>query len=185
MDALPAQFNFGVLPKLTKAKLKKVIKYFESHQHEEKETVTVTTKDGNTFEKEMIKTKAPPCLTDLADNINISRGVVYRWYDKYKPFRLIVDKYVEKIKHDYLVTNGLLGKYNPAVTQLILKTKHKYSDFEPESANTREVPKTFNVQINQFLASQGADPVPDKEPPKQLPAFKDVESLPDDDDITP
>lgn len=69
---------------------------------------------------------AVPTVVGLALEIGVSRSTCYEWADRDDRFSDIFTR-VESTQERRLVTGGLEGDYNPAITKMML-TKHGYTD---------------------------------------------------------
>lgn len=69
-----------------------------------------------------------PQISGLALHLGVHRDTLYEWAkdEKKKTFSDIFEQ-VKAKQENVLVNNGLLGKYNSAITKMML-TKHGYSD---------------------------------------------------------
>ena len=67
-----------------------------------------------------------PTVVGLALEIGVSRSTCYLWAQEDERFSDIFTR-VEETQERGLVRGGLEGKYNPAITKMML-TKHGYSD---------------------------------------------------------
>jgi len=76
---------------------------------------------------------AVPTAVGLALEIGVHRSTCYEWAKEDERFSDIFMR-VESTQERKLVTGGLEGKYNPAITKMML-TKHGYSD-KVEQAHT-------------------------------------------------
>jgi hypothetical protein len=68
-----------------------------------------------------------PTIIGLAYFLEVATNTVYNWANEDKPEFLSVFTRVEQLQHNKLISGGLLGDYNPAITKMML-TKHGYSD---------------------------------------------------------
>ena len=75
-----------------------------------------------------------PTLVGLAIHLDVAPNTIYNWATEANPEFLRVFTRVEQLQHRGLVNGGLSGKYNPAITKMML-TKHGYSD-KQELAHT-------------------------------------------------
>ena len=69
---------------------------------------------------------AVPTAVGLALEIGVHRSTCYEWAKQDERFSDIFTR-VEETQERVLVNGGLGGKYNPAITKMML-TKHGYSD---------------------------------------------------------
>jgi len=75
-----------------------------------------------------------PTLVGLAIHLEVATNTIYNWATEANPEFLRVFTRVEQLQHRGLVNGGLSGKFNPAITKMMM-TKHGYSD-KQELAHT-------------------------------------------------
>ena len=68
-----------------------------------------------------------PTIVGLAIHLDVTTKTIYNWATEEKPEFLRIFTRVDQLQHRALVNGGLSGKYNPAITKMML-TKHGYSD---------------------------------------------------------
>lgn len=93
------------------------------------------------FEGEVV-----PTVVGMCRYIKRGKTTVYNWIadeDKTKDdFRDIVSA-LEESQHLYLVNKGLVGKFNPMITKLMMG-KHGYSDKQEIESSVKAETKNFN-----------------------------------------
>ena len=99
---------------------------------------------------------AIPSIVGLAKVLHISSKVLHEWMkdDRKKEFRYIIDTLRDN-QHEVLVSNGLNGGFNSAITKLVL-SKHGYSDTQGNQG------VSVNISIDRSCGvkvSQGKDSV--------------------------
>lgn len=67
-----------------------------------------------------------PTIEGLALRLNISRDTLYQWAKNDKDFSDILEK-LRQMQANKLLQNGVIGKYNPVISKLML-SKHGYVD---------------------------------------------------------
>ena len=67
-----------------------------------------------------------PIIAGLAIELGVDRTTVYKWASENERFSHIFTR-VSELQERRLVSGGLDGRFNPAITKMML-TKHGYSD---------------------------------------------------------
>ena len=70
-----------------------------------------------------------PTVAGLAVHLKVSKDAIYNWVkaNRSEEFNSTL-KRLEAHKESKLIKNGLAGKYNAAITKLILASQHGYTD---------------------------------------------------------
>lgn len=76
------------------------------------------------FPKQRLAEGKLPTIEGLAMHLGVVKATVYNWEAEYPEFAKVLD-YMRCFQADELIQNGLSGKYNAAITAIML-SKHDY-----------------------------------------------------------
>ena len=110
----------GKPPKYKKQYCKQIMEFFCREPYKEVE-VKHYGKDGTLRRTETKRVANDlPFLSDFAGNIGVSVAILEKWADRYKEFCCDY-KRAKELQKEFLITNGLLGLYNPTFAIFIAK----------------------------------------------------------------
>ena len=89
-----------------------IVTFFNQEPYEQL-TRTITRKDGSVVEEEVRVATPLPTLADYATKIGVHRDSIHEWSKNYPEFSDAI-KRAKDCQERILVTNGLMGLYNPS-----------------------------------------------------------------------
>lgn len=91
-----------------------------------------------------------PSIEGLSVFLHINRDTIYQWEKENKEFSDIVNELRAK-QGEFLINNGLSGKFNPLITKVIL-TKHGYREGVDATTNDKDLPTPI---LNGIFSNNG------------------------------
>jgi len=122
----------------------KLIDFFDSHEKYAIITETLVWKSGEVREVQKKIANPPPSFRDFAKSLGVRYKTLELWAKKYPDFLECFEEATEIYK-DFLIENGLLGKYTGEFTKFVAKNKVGMKD-QSETKNLN-----VNFSVNTLL----------------------------------
>lgn len=121
-----------------------LIDFFDSHDKYAIITETLVWKSGEVREVQKKVANPPPSFRDFAKKIGVRYKTLELWAKKYPDFLECMEE-AQEIYKDFLIENGLLGKYTGEFTKFVAKNKVGMKD-QSETKNLN-----VNFSVNTLL----------------------------------
>lgn len=121
-----------------------LIDFFDSHEKYAIITETLVWKSGEVREVQKKIANPPPSFRDFAKSIGVRYKTLELWAKKYPDFLECMEE-AQEIYKDFLIENGLLGKYTGEFTKFVAKNKVGMKD-QTETKNLN-----VNFSVNTLL----------------------------------
>ena len=96
----------------------------------------------------------PPHKSAFARSIGVATARLDDWEDLFTEFKEAV-RIAKDIHCEMLLNGGLVGKYNPEITKLLLARQHDLKEDKAETPQLALIPMTVGKALNHLFKQQG------------------------------